>query len=574
VRPALPLVLATENLFSGPEAVERLTQAVSGRASLDAAAADLGVDLQGLASTPGICLSRPRRMSWDESLQARAGDLRLNAATELDEALAAHPESGELVYHASRRVRLASFDAKSPWGADKTLLALNAVGAPIGDAARRPLASALARRDIFTFLEGGEMLPLAPDEAAVRQRRLFQQLPNRGAEVRTERRQPVTLRVYRGHEATTVCMINESPWPVDVQVALEAPASAGWRELGDSSAQATGAAATIASPPAGDGQSDGQPWTVTLPPYGLAARRYQTRSLRVGAWHPTVSNTAQSALAARIAEVDQRMRSLDVERPYPLLENADFERVDPDNAMPAWQPRIGKVGHVAIDGTAAHSGVRALHFRAGDDLGVAAHSQVFPSPATGQLLVRAQVRVSNLAPEARLYAWIEYDAGGVQRLIPKLLVGTTGGEWSTCEALFDELPLTGGGLMRVQFHLAGAGEAWLDDVELFDLRFGEAQRYDLAKGLFAAKSDLEAGRVVDCLRRVDSYWPQYLVEHLPAARAPVDSGERPPVSVASRPDDVAGYAAPTTDQSQGEDDGGLGNRMRSVLPRAPRIFRR
>jgi hypothetical protein len=182
-------------------------------------------------------------------------------------------------------------------------------------------------------------------------------------------------------------------------------------------------------------------------------------------------------------------------------------------------------------------------------------------PVTGQLVVRAQIRTGQMGPDARLYVWIEHDAGGrVVTPRPNLLTGWQSGGWVRCETTFDALPVSPGGQMRIQFHLAGKGEAWVDDVELFDLRFSEPQRVEFAKRLYAARADLDDGRLVDCLHRIDGYWPRYLVEYLPQAmpHAPVGVDAPPEVSIATRPDD-----APAPAPREGA--GGLGSRVRGLF---------
>jgi hypothetical protein len=372
------------------------------------------------------------------------------------------------------------------------------------------------------------------------------------------------LRIYRTATTTTACVINESPWPVAVDLPMEVSEPTAWQDLGGDPA------APAAAETAGTWAAGAAAWRLALPPYTVAARRFETRNLRVGALAPQVGPEAKASLVARIVELEQRMRSLDVERPYAQLQNPDFELVGAEGRMLGWQPRIGKLGMAAIDGGAAQQGERALHLRSEDALGVAAQSHLFPMPATGQLVVRAQVR-GDAASQATLYAWVEYDAGGVTQLqhLP-LTAGPFDGKWTGSEAAFDDLPLVATGQMRVQFHLAGQGEAWVDHVELFDLRFSEERRLKLARQLYSARTFLDGGQLVDCQRVLDGYWPRYLVEYLPAtpALSPGDIGPpTPPVSVASRPDDQPA-AAPA---NQTDEAGGFGDRVRSALPR---VFRR
>jgi hypothetical protein len=555
-RPELQLTLCTEDMLSGAVASERLRQAVGGRAPLDDAFDELGVDLERLAATPGISVLRPRRLGAEESVDSRAVDQRINAAQEFDHALAGHPNAGELLFHGAARLRLASFDAQSPFGADKTNLALNSVSVPAGDGARQALIAALANHDFVTLASGGESLLLAENDGYRDALRAFQELPPASADVRTERRQPVTLRVYREESSTTICLLNESRWPVDVTLPLEGDGDLVWRQLGVGNLPESGAATAATSPTTGSLAAGPQKWTLTLPPFGMHARRFSSRTMRIGAFMPQVSADAAADLARRVEEIQQRMMSLNIERPYHELQNPDFELVDDNGRLRGWQPRMGQAGavDVAMDEKSdeIRPAGRSVHLRSEDALGVAVQSHLFATPATGQIVVRAMVRTAEMQPGAQLYMWVEYESGGVmrQRYVP---VGGNPAQvdgWRECEFAVDDLPLASTGKMRVQFHLTGQGEAWVDDVRLYDLRFAEAQVVELSKRLMGAQAALEEGQLMDCQRLVDGYLPRRLVEYIP------------PPMMAAKPSDVA----PVTPEAAAAPKG-MGARIKGMVPK-------
>jgi hypothetical protein len=335
---------------------------------------------------------------------------------------------------------------------------------------------------------------------------------------------------------------------VDVTLPLDAGGQdVAWQDLGVSDAAAAARGQLGAGP---------QSWLLTLPPYGIGARRYGAASLRVGTLAPQAADAARTDLLARISEIEQRMSGLDVERPYNHLQNPQFELTGENGRVLGWQPRIGAAGLVEL-AELAENGMpaagRAIYLRSEDAAGVAVQSHLFDIPATGQLVVRVKARTADLEPSARLYAWIEYQSGGAtrQRYVPLGGPAEITGEWTECELAVDDLPLGGRGQMRLQFHLAGAGQAWLDDVRMYDLRFPKSQREALAKRLYAAKTALEENQYLDCQRLVEGYWPQRVVEHLPAtnvASKPVDASPRP---TASGPPEAKG----------------LNNRLRGMVPR-------
>jgi hypothetical protein len=346
-------------------------------------------------------------------------------------------------------------------------------------------------------------------------------------------------------------LINESRWPVAVELPLESDSDLVWRQLGiDSQTTASSASTPANETTRGSLPRGAQKLTITLPPFGLHARRYSSRSMRVGAFTPQVAEYAQDDMARRVVEIEQRMISLNVERPYTELENPQFELVDDKGRLRGWQPRMGPRGAVDVDADPAHPGGRAVHLRSEDTLGVAVQSHLFAIPATGQIVVRAKIRAAELQPGAQLYAWIEYEsAGAMRQRYVSLGDQTLATTWTECEFAVDDLPLAAG-KMRVQFHLTGSGQAWVDDVRLYDLRFADAQRVELSKRLLGAKAALEDGQLMDCQRLVDGYLPRRLVEHVP------------PPALAAKPDAAAVAIKPEEAPQKG-----IGPRIRGMVPR-------
>ena len=159
-RPDARLVLCTEDLFAGAGTSQRLRLAVAGRASVDEVIAETGLDLAQLAASPGISVLRPRRLGAEESVDASAADVRINQSSELDQLFASRFSSGEALYDVPLRLRLPSFDAQSPFGAEQTRLSLAAPSTPTGDEALRGLAAALTSRDFAMVAAGSETCPL------------------------------------------------------------------------------------------------------------------------------------------------------------------------------------------------------------------------------------------------------------------------------------------------------------------------------------------------------------------------------------------------------------------------------
>jgi hypothetical protein len=555
-RPDARLILCTEELFAGRASAERLRLAVSGRASLEEAIDETGIDLAELAATPEIVLLRPRRLRNDESVDAMAADMRINQSSELDQLFAHNSASGEIFYHVPALLELPSFDQQSPFGVAQTRLSAPVASTLAGDAALRALAVSLTARDFPLIVSGSGEFPLVDNPRHRDALRVFQELPAAG-NVRVERRQPVTMRLYQEVESAAICLVNESPWPVELTIPLQADGTLVWRRLGiDPAVEASRAA--VDPELTGTLAASRKEWSLTLAPYGIAARRFSSPHVRIGAWAPKISPEARQALARRVAEFEQRMSRLDDERPYAALQNPGFELAGDAGQMLGWQPRIGAVGAVELSEETEPVTGRSLHLKSEDALGVAVQSHLFPIPSTGQLLVRARIRAAGLQPSAQLYAWFEYESGGVarQRYVALGAGQPLDGPWRDVEFAADELPMASDGQMRIQFHLVGEGEAWVDDVRMYDLRFTKDQRFQISKRLYAAKTALDEGQLMDCQRLIDGYWPRMFVEQTETS------------AIASRPPEVGPTrAAALVPTERGAEAPGISERLRGMAPR-------
>ena len=72
--------------------------------------------------------------------------------------------------------------------------------------------------------------------------------------------------------------------------------------------------------------------------------------------------------------------------------------------------------------------------------------------------------------------------------------------------------------------MAGPGEIWIDEVELFDLAFSPNERVELTKIIGLADLKLKSGQLADCARLLDGLLAAFLVTNVPLTETPA----RPP----------------------------------------------
>ncbi|HWA99059.1 MAG TPA: hypothetical protein VG713_11230, partial [Pirellulales bacterium] len=106
--------------------------------------------------------------------------------------------------------------------------------------------------------------------------------------------------------------------------------------------------------------------------------------------------------------------------------------------------------------------------------------------------------------------------------------------------------------LRVKLELLGEGQVSVDDVQLLDLDFTDAERLELSKIITLAEYKRKSGNLSECLRLLDGYWPRFLAANVAPAQP-----------LAKNPS----VKAPVIDEpTETPRSSGLMDRMRRALP--------
>ena len=82
----------------------------------------------------------------------------------------------------------------------------------------------------------------------------------------------------------------------------------------------------------------------------------------------------------------------------------------------------------------------------------------------------------------------------------------------------------------------GPGEVWIDEVRIYDKRFNPDEQRHLSNAWVAvAGFHLREGKLGDCQRLLESYWPQFLLTHVPPPNVRVARGPKPAGRVGAPP---------------------------------------
>jgi hypothetical protein len=526
-RAGAKLYLAGGNMLEDRQMQLRLRPALARRVRLDDALKELGVHMPAYQAAPGIVMLRPQLVRpVDGRLPLVAMESEIYLSPEMDR-LFAGGARGTLFYHEPQKARLASFDLASPFGAANTYTWLVSQMTPSGERNRRRFVHSLATSDAAEMFDGGWMLAMGQEASLKEVLSVYRQLPAKRFETASGEFQPVTIRTLTHQGQTWVYFVNDSPWPVGVTMQVEAPADCVVEKIGDSAGVGrlarTAATAT---------------WNVQLRPYDLVGARLSSPHARLRNPVVTVPPQVRHSLERRIADLVARVRALGNPQPLEALVNPGFDLPPEGEAISGWTPAVPMDGRVQLDGQWKHGGANSV-LLAGTGQAASITSAPFAPPATGRLTVEVYVRATGAAqpPSLRIAVEGKGPGGAFARrgVIERIDTSAAPGGWELYHFPIDTLPTEGLSELRVRFDLLGAGELWIDDVQVFDLRFDPPELLELSKLVSLASVHLDKGQLADCARLLDGYWPQFLLANVPLPTADPPVATRPQAAPAQSP---------------------------------------
>jgi hypothetical protein len=558
------LWLMTADLFQGRGSQRLLQPTLTAGAAPNVAEAalQLGIEARQYERYPGVILSRPQRLASTFALNDQAVNVQFATSGEPDiyfhgaEGAAARRKAAVAFFHESIQLRLPSFDSVSPFGAERTQLELFTHAAPAGAHNRQRLIHALATLDAQDILDGGLLLPLGQEDALLPVTEAYRMLPRAPFQLvvpRSEARtQPVVVRQLAQSDRLIFYVVNDSPWPVTVSLELAGIPNLRIFPLGSRSWP--DAASTLGR----------HSWNLSLEPYDIVVAWASDPRAQVVDWRTQVPPAVTEAMASRIRDVSLRADAALSREPLLALSNADFEIPGSDKDIPGWQFKTAAGLQVSLDSRDKHSGRNSLYLRSeGETLWV--RSNGFKPPATGRLyvLVRLKTREAQHQPRLRVvldddgYFYWPLDVGAGNSLTP------LPDRWTENFLFpFENLPVDRLEKLKIGFDLMDQGEVWIDEIQLYDVWIQAKERNALriASGL-ANKNLVEYGNVSSCQQFLDSFWPQFLLNHVTPSTSPLD--DVPPVRTAAQPPRADETAAPPEEKKSTMD------RVRDMIPSVP-----
>jgi hypothetical protein len=400
---------------------------------------------------------------------------------------------------------------------------------------RQRFAQALASRDLQLLVDGGRLLPLGQQDALQEWLAVYRQLPAVPFHTLSPgKTQPVTVRAAVWQGRTWWYAVNDSPWAVGLRVRAVVAEQVGLQWLG-SAGRGTA------------GRDDlGAYWDIELRAFDLVAAWFPLPDVQLLPPEVRVPPDVPARLERRIADLAARLNVLKVHQPSDVLANPGFEaEASQADEIPGWIASRQPGAAARLDASIRHEGKSSLHLSSGGPVASLA-SEPFAPPRGGRLMVLAHLKVADESRQPPLRIAVEGVLNGRSYYRP----GTVGAgteqpvhaEWTPLFVPFDDLPVEGLTQIRVRFDLMGAGEVWIDDVQVSTLYLIEdkhrSERNELLTLFHAAHVSVQEGKVSAARRLLMSYWPR-LLEHEVSAPSPTPALPEP-----TRPEEPANPADP------------------------------
>lgn len=554
IRPGSRLYLAGAGMIAGPELDVQLRPSLPRSATAAAALLQVGIDPKHFRDgARNIVLLRPGAIASEGNLGSRAADLEIEQMTDIDQFFQQVAASGSLFFHPPRDVHIGSFDQKSPFKPTYTWLVSQPT--PSGQQNRRRWIHGLATLDSQLIVDGGWTLPMGQESAMRHIVAAYRALPavrfQAVAAETPDAAQPVTFRSGTFGGRTYLYAVNDAPFAVTARIHIEASPNCRIEEL-------TGLRRIAPLQPE---SGSGMYWEVALAPYDLAAVRLSEPSVALSAPHATWSEEAEAAMSLQIRRLGSRTAALGNPRPWDAVANPSFERsAGAGGQIPDWSVSQDPAISIALDKTQPINGAQSVKISSKGPVACLV-SRPMAAPTTGRLAVSVWLRVDNETRQPPLCVAVEGKVHGRdyyrfapfgQAPGPGQPANPIASEWRRYVVNVDDLPMEGLSSLRVRFDLMGAGEVWVDNVQVFNLLFSPPEMQELGKLVTDAAVKLKNGQVGDCVHLLEGYWPRFLEENvaLPAGAGETASSQS---------------AAPPPDEKPPERTGLL-NRVKDILP--------
>lgn len=521
------LYLSTADSFDGAHAQHRLQPELPLKTTVPDILLELGIDRRHYQKDGAVALMQASFVRPEGNPQRKRLYQNFTASIESDAPYSDEVNRAVLHFHVPDTLAVPELDSAKPFGkgGNHTWLATQFSGS--GPAVRRPILEHLAFSDDKAVFFGGWMMPLGQEDSLRETLEVFRSIPGQKFEtLDLAQAQPLVVRKSNLRGETFVYFANPTPWDLTAIFTVELSKAGTITPLGGSQ---------ISRGPQSSGASQ---WTVLIPPYGLAAAQINVADLRMTVDEIHVPKGVLSNLRNDLSDLAARLRSHREVEPSRLLKNGGFEQRTDEGKLIGWTNGTAPGTRVTAESQKVAEGTQALRLQSeGPVLWV--RSDELPVPSSRRVMIRLSLlndTPGGQQPPVR----ISVDGSNETRNYYQPV--KVGGDsdiplqsaWSPYVYPVFDLP-TDLETFKVGIDLMGPGNILVDKVEVIDVAFREAEIAQLQRLITLADAKYRSGEVGDLYRILNSYWANYLRQHVPVAPALAEQQQQRALQVAEQP---------------------------------------
>lgn len=521
--PGATLYIAPVDLYGHDETSSALTPGLHGFIDFTASMKHLGLDAESFASTEGLELLRPHRVSADQTLASNRVSVQLANDRQVHKYFSRANSTGALFTHRAEWVQFSQFQDQRPFGRNQGPIYRLQQMTPAGQWNRQRFLSQLHSADSRLLIDGGWTIPMGQEEALGTFVSVFQSLPDVSfanvecdldGKIIPPSSLPVIVRQTQHRDQSYFYAVNPTPWPIKLQLAVsrgkKPRQQARVRELGESVDSSKHFSVVH--------QGSERLIELEMPPLSLRAG-VGDADLRFESYRFELPRNAADQIRKQVYSLQANLVRATEASPLPILENADFESKGRE-PLQGWESSQRGSG-VRVDAKNAYHGNSCVNLEStGETVWIRSHA--ISPPETGRLSIAVWLRTDNpdqapplrLAVEGKHGELNYYRFGSVGSLSSDPQANQLTDQWQRFVVHFDDVPTTQVSNLRIGFDLMGAGSVHLDQVEIYDRWFDEHDAKAMTQ-LLAGCGPLMSDPLTleSCRQLLNGYWPRFLDEY-------------------------------------------------------------
>ncbi|MEL7498926.1 MAG: hypothetical protein AAFN77_15065 [Planctomycetota bacterium] len=510
----------------------------------------LGKDGFSASSRHGnLVLAASHRLANDADVAEERSSFAIRTSSQVEHFYSQVAYPIDLFLHRNRLAQFDQLHEVAPFSNQPFAVTRRQPVRPSSIQACQRFAEAIHAKDTRVLIDGGQSLATTVNQDVVQFAEIYQRLPDRPfssvdtTSFKDLSKLPIAVRQLQTEAGTYFYLVNASPWPVAVQMAIDDP------NTNVTTIQSFSDRPLEVSRPTSNAT---QAATIQLKPFELYAGLAESSDWRIADFRMRLPDGADKPLRRRVYELQAKLVQAQNAKPIDVLDNPRFEK-EPHSPISGWDTGNQSADSFVVTTHRPTEVEQNPKFRRSLAMRNAANSPIwirsnwFDVPTTGRLSVSVWVKSDQHTEQPALRIAVEgetnnrnyYRFGSIGSLSPDPNANQVQGQWKRFAVHFDDIPVKDLRRVRIGFDLMQTGSVQVSGINVYDAWLDANDAKAITQLLASTdKLLLKPERFNQCRQLLSNYWAVFLDKYV--ASEPT-SGEDPTTD----PQTPGATAAPT-----------------------------